>query len=210
MQLASGPACVQCAASIGPGSSLLVTASHRNSALQAQCMSSSSAHQVPQVSTLNIGKRRDFETHCQLQPSGFKQLPSRHQMWRRTQQLQMLSVQCSSSAMTQAPDMLADLKAPKRRYSSFGCGCQHKACTWASQRLQDLMAYTSPCRRLIIMRHADSTERGEQQLKDVERTITELGRQAATQVRRLLIELSTVYLLMYYITTRVKIRQCWL
>lgn len=60
------------------------------------------------------------------------------------------------------------------------------------------------------MRHADSTERGEQQLKDVERTITELGRQAATQVQPLLIGLSTVHLLIYYITMHAEIRQYWL
>lgn len=37
------------------------------------------------------------------------------------------------------------------------------------------------CRRLIIMRHADSSERVSQ-MKDNERRITDLGKQAAAQV----------------------------
>lgn len=43
-------------------------------------------------------------------------------------------------------------------------------------------------RRLIIMRHADSTDRADPQTKDHERSITDLGRQAAAQTARMLHE----------------------
>ena len=146
---------------------------------------------------------RHTQYACLLQSAGTQQ--NKHAAQCAQQPPRQPVVQCQSNCVTTTSSLqVLDTQAPKRRCrTNATCTAlfENNKCSTsmhvsvAAEFCLFVKAYWPKCaqdniahlvyRRLIIMRHADSIERTDPQTRDHERSITDMGRKAAQQVRLL-------------------------